>query len=184
MLSNLKLITLIKFPFWKWWCIYMLTLAIIYIVGEIIETFFKPNLNYKSKQKFTLNVTKAGLIAAVIEWCKVNMEYPKHHKYYPTIEVKYYINKKVNGDYSSRSRIIRIFVNNHNSIEDLVDTCIHEYTHYLQMPKEMNQIEYTKYTNSNGYYNNPYEIDAREKAKRYTPKCIKELCKLGYISKK
>ena len=52
------------------------------------------------------------------------------------------------------------------------------------MPKEMNQIEYTKYTNSNGYYNNPYEIDAREKAKLYTPKCIKELCKLGYISKK
>jgi Zn-dependent peptidase ImmA (M78 family) len=110
------------------------------------------------------------------------MDFPKHHKYYPTVEVKYYINKKKSGDYSSKSRLIRIYVNNHQTIEELVDTCIHEYTHYLQLAKETQQLEYTKYNKTKGYFNNPYEIDARKKAKFYTPKCIKDFKKLGYIS--
>ena len=50
------------------------------------------------------------------------------------------------------------------------------------MPKEIQQLEYTKYNKTKGYFNNPYEIDARKKAKFYTPKCIKEFKKLGYIS--
>ena len=182
MTLSIESIILIKFPFWKWWGIYMGTLLVLYIIGEIIENIFKSTPSNYSKKKYTLNVTKAGFINAVIEWCKENMEYPKHHKYYPTVEVKYYKNKKANGDYSSRSRIIRIFVNNHKSIEDLVDTCIHEYTHYLQMPKEAHQIEYNKFNNTKGYYDNPYEIDARTKAKQYTPKCLNDLYKLGYIS--
>jgi hypothetical protein len=51
------------------------------------------------------------------------------------------------------------------------------------MPKEVHQLEYNKYNKTKGYYNNPYEIDAREKAKLYAPKCINDLCKIGYISK-
>lgn len=180
---TLKLINLTNFPFWKWWGIYMLTLLVLYLIGIIIEDFFKPIHQNNSKKKHTLNVTKSGFVNAVIEWCKENMEYPKHHKYYPIVEVKYNINKKANGDYSSNSRLIRIFVNNHTSIEELVNTCIHEYTHYLQIPKEVHQLEYNKYNKTKGYYNNPYEIDAREKAKLYTPKCINDLYKLGYISK-
>ena len=179
----LKFINFNEFPFLKWWSVYMLTLLALYIIGQIIEDFFKSTIQKYTKEKYTLNVTKSRLVKATIEWCKENMEYPKHHKYYPTIEVKYTKNKNTNGDYSSRNRNIRIFVNNHNSIEDLINTCIHEYAHYLQMPKEANQLEYNKYNKAKGYFNNPYEIDAREKANFYTPKCIEHLYKLGYISK-
>lgn len=184
-----KLIILLGISsFWKCWVpIYLVSLVIIYLIGEIIEDNKKTNSKSKKikfKKNYALNVTKSGFVSAVIDWCKENMEYPKHHKYYPTVEVKYNINKKANGDYSSYSRLIRIYVNNHKSIEDLVDTCIHEYTHYLQMPKEVHQLEYNKYNKTKGYYNNPYEIEAREKAEFYTPKCINDLYKLGYISKK
>jgi hypothetical protein len=180
---EIKLIHLNNFSFEKWWVIYMLSLLVLYLLCEIFEVYFKPILQNNYKKKYSLNVTKSGFISAVIEWCKENMKHPKHIKYYPTVEVKYNINKKANGDYSYNSRTIRIFVNNHKSIEELVDSCIHEYTHYLQMPKEVHQLEYNKYNKTKGYYNNPYEIDAREKAKLYAPKCINDLCKIGYISK-
>lgn len=169
--------------FKKWLLIYMLFILVIYLIGEIIEDFFKMEIkNTNNFKNYSLKVSKAGFVKIVIDWCKENMEYPMFHKYYPKVEIKYYINKKANGDYSSNSQIIRIFINNHNSIEGLVGTIIHEYTHYLQMPNKKNQIEYTQYNKTKGYYNNPYEIEAREKAKIYTPKCIKDLCKLGYIS--
>ena len=50
------------------------------------------------------------------------------------------------------------------------------------MPKEAHQQEYNKFNNTKGYYDTPYEIDARTKAKQYTPKCLNDLYKLGYIS--
>ena len=50
------------------------------------------------------------------------------------------------------------------------------------MPKEIQQLEYRKFQKTKGYFNNSYEIDARKKAKFYTPKCIKDFKKLGFIS--
>ncbi len=182
---SIKIILLGISPFWKWWSVYMVSLVVIYLVGVIIEENKKTTTKSKKinfKKGYSLNVAKARFVNLVIEWCQKNMEFPAHHKYYPTVEIKYYKSKKKSGDYSSRSRVIRIFVNNRQTIEELVDTCIHEYAHYLQMPKEINQLEYTKYNKTKGYYNNPYEVDARKKAAFYTPKCVKDLRKLGYIS--
>ena len=169
--------------FWLWWGLYMISLGIIYVICLINEDVENSPSNKKKYhlKSYELNVTKARFINLIIDWCKKNMEFPKHHKYYPTVEIKYYKNKKL-GDYLLQSRKITIYVNNHLTIEELVDTCIHEYTHYLQMPKVSQQLEYTKYNKTKGYFNNPYEIDAREKAKFYTPKCIKDFKKLGYIS--
>ena len=182
---SLKIIFFSNPSFWKWFFICMVLLVVISLIGEIIQdnnkTRSKSN-KIKFKKNYTLNVTKARFVNLVIDWCQKNMEFPKGHKYYPTVEVKYYISKKKSGDYTSNSRVIRIFVNNHQTIEELVDTCIHEYTHYLQMPKNIHQLEYTKYNSTKGYHNNPYEVDARKKAAFYTPKCIKDLRKRGYIS--
>ena len=171
-------------PFWLWWGIYMISIGIIYIICKINEDVQNSPSNKKKYhlKSYELNVTKARFINLIIDWCKKNMEFPKHHKYYPMVEVKYYNTKKVSGDYSSSNRIIRIFVNNHQTINELVDTCIHEYVHYLQMPYQANQEEYNRFNKTKGYFNNPYEIDARKKAKFYTPKCIKDFKKLGYIS--
>lgn len=171
--------------FWKYWLLYMISLGVIYSIGLVIEdnkVQYQREKKYKTKKIKRLNVSKSKFITQVIEWCKQNLEHPKHHKYYPVVEVKYYKTKKVSGDYSSSNRIIRIFVNNHQTIDELIDTCIHEYVHYLQMPFKTNQVEYNKYNKTKGYFNNPYEIDARERAAFHTPICIKDLKRLGYIS--
>ena len=173
--------------FWGWWAIYMISIGVLYVVSLIIEDNQKTISNvkkYNFKKNYGLNVSKAKFVNTVIDWCKENLQYPKYHKYYPSVEIKYYINKKKCGDYSSKNRVIRIFINNHESLDELVNTIIHEYTHYLQMQRDINQQEYNKYNIKMGYINNPYEIDARKKAQFYTPKCIKDLKNLGYISKK
>lgn len=182
---NVKLILLSISPFWKWSCIIIISIGISYVYNLIIENANKPVTQTKKTnfKKHQLNVAKSMFIRIVINWCKENIEHSKHHKYYPTIEIKYYKTKKLMGDYSPANRLIRIFINNHETIEDLVNTLIHEYIHYLQMPRLQEQLEYAKFNQTKGYQNNPYEIDAEEKACIYTPKCINYLIKLNYISK-
>ncbi|RAR73808.1 hypothetical protein [Flavobacterium aciduliphilum] len=171
--------------FWNYWLLYMISLGLLYVIGLVIEDNkknYQSVKNYRTKKNQKLNVNKSKFVNLVIDWCKQNLEHPRYHKYYPIVEVKYYKTKKVSGDYSSSKKIIRIFVNNHQTISELVDTCIHEYIHYLQMPFQSNQVEYDKLNKTNAYYNNPYEVEAREKAAFHTPQCIKELKRLGYIS--
>jgi hypothetical protein len=163
----------------------MILLGVLYVIGLLIEdnkVRYQSEKKYKIKRSQKINVSKAKFINLVIDWCKQNMEHPKYHKYYPIVEVKYYKTKKVSGDYNSSNRKIRIFVNNHQTINELVDTCIHEYVHYLQMPFQTNQEEYNKFNKTRGYHKNPYEIEARKKAAFYTPKCIKDLKRRGYIT--
>ena len=172
--------------FWKYWLIYMISLGVIYIIGLVIEddkVQSQREKKYKPKQKQSLNVSKSKFISQVIEWCKQNLEHPKYHKYYPIVEVLYYKNQKRNGVYLPANLTIKIFVNNHHNIETLVNTIIHEYTHYLQMPRKIDQLEYAKYNKYKGYFNNPYEVEAREKAAFYTPLCIDALKNLGCIKK-
>ena len=76
----------------------------------------------------------------MIDWCKQNMEHPKYHKYYTIVEVLYYKNQKRNGAYLPSNLTIKIFVNNHQNLEELIETIIHEYTHYLQMPRKVDQL--------------------------------------------
>ena len=177
-------IILSSFPFWKYWLIYMISLGVLYVIGLVIEdnkVKYQREKKYKTKNNQRLNVSKSKFITQVIEWCKQNLEHPKYHKYYPVVEVLYYKSKKRNGVYLPSNLTIKIFVNNHQTIDELVDTCIHEYVHYLQMPFQTNQVEYNKFNKTRGYLKNPYEIEARERAAFYTPKCIKELKRLGYI---
>jgi hypothetical protein len=162
----------------------MISLGVLYVIGLVIEdnkVKYQREKKYKTKNNQRLNVSKSKFITQVIEWCKQNLEHPKYHKYYPVVEVLYYKSKKRNGVYLPSNLTIKIFVNNHQTIDELVDTCIHEYVHYLQMPFQTNQVEYNKFNKTRGYLKNPYEIEARERAAFYTPKCIKELKRLGYI---
>jgi hypothetical protein len=67
-------------------------------------------------------------------------------------------------------------------LEELIDTIIHEYTHYLDMPFQQDQKEYNRYLKQKGYYDNPFQINAREKADKYTLICLKEIKLKGLIS--
>jgi hypothetical protein len=51
------------------------------------------------------------------------------------------------------------------------------------MPTQHNQKEYSRYLKQIGYFENPYEINARESADKYTPMCLKEMKRLGFITR-
>ena len=167
--------------FWFWWSVYMSVILIIYIIGLCFESSkgIKPK-----KNDYTIKVTKSKFINEVVKWCRNNMDYPTGHKYYPQVKVCYYKTKRNRyGDYTSNSRLIRIFINNHTSVEELINTIIHEYTHYLQMPTQQDQKEYNRYLKQKGYFDNPFEINARETADKYTSICLKNMIRIGFISK-
>ena len=166
--------------FWFWWAVYMSVILILYI----IELCFESNNEIKSKKKYyNINGTKARFVNEVLKWCMNNMDYPTGHKYYPQVKICYYKTKRNRfGDYTSNDRLIRIFINNHYSVEELINTVIHEYTHYLDMPFQKDQNEYNRYLKQIGYYDNPFEINARETADKYTLICLKDMKRKGLIS--
>ena len=167
--------------FWFWWSLYMSVLLILYIIGSYFE---KSNVTKIKKKDYNIIVTKSKFVNEVLKWCMKNMDYPTGHKYYPQVKICYYKTKRNRfGDYASNTRLIRIFINNHSSVEELIDTIIHEYTHYLQMPTQQDQKEYNRYLKQKGYYKNPFEINARETADKYTSICLKEMKRKGLISR-
>ena len=154
------------------------------LILYIIELCFESNNEIKPKKKYyNINGTKARFVNEVLNWCMNNMDYPIGHKYYPQVKICYYKTKRYRfGDYTSNTRLIRIFINNHSSVEELIDTIIHEYTHYLDMPFQKDQNEYNRYLKQIGYYDNPFEINARETADKYTLICLKDMKRKGLIS--
>jgi hypothetical protein len=166
--------------FWFWWAVYMSVILITYIIGSCFESSKEVG---PKENDYNIKVTKSRFINEVVKWCMNNMDYPTGHKYYPQVKICYYKTKRSRfGDYTSNVRIIRIFINNHNTVKELINTIIHEYTHYLDMPTQQEQKEYNRYLKQKGYFENPYEINARKTADKYTSSCLKEMIRIGFIS--
>ena len=170
----------IFYNFWFWWTVCAVILLLINFIGSDSDRIKE----IKHKKIYTIKGTKSRFVNQVIEWCMNNMDYPTGHKYYPEVKICYYTTKNRRfGDYTSNSRLIRIFINNHCSVAELINTVIHEYTHYLQMPTQQDQDAYNKFLKQKGYFDNPYEIEARLTADKYTAICLKEMIRIGAISR-
>ena len=51
------------------------------------------------------------------------------------------------------------------------------------MPTQQDQDAYNKFLKQKGYFDNPYEIEARLTADKYTAICLKEMIRIGAISR-
>jgi Zn-dependent peptidase ImmA (M78 family) len=72
--------------------------------------------------------------------------------------------------YDDQEGVIFINKDDHKSLNVLVNTMIHEYTHYLQNPHHYHVLSlYLPYTK------HPLEIEADKVARRDTKKCLKEI---------
>ena len=83
----------------------------------------------------------------------------KYRSDFPVIHL-FKSNKKNSnyGEYYNHTNTINIWWKDHEDLEEIARTLIHEYTHYLQF-----WPWYTRYKNNYKYENNPYEVQARQR---------------------
>jgi Zn-dependent peptidase ImmA (M78 family) len=124
--------------------------------------------NYNPKKVNRDQVRK--VCRRAISWCKKNMG-ENESKILPlSLSVR---NKMRDycGYYDHRKNKLIVCLNANETIEELVKTVIHEYTHYLQPIRRY----YSKVGKITGYWNNPYEVEARKNEDELFKKCWKEI---------
>jgi hypothetical protein len=125
-----------------------------------------------------LVINKSSFIKLVLDWCHTNIDHKANRK--PSIVVKYHLSKKALGIYHAANNEIVIYVNNHQTIEQLTNTIIHEYIHARQRNRLFTKM-YDQYSRELGYWENPYEKEARREADRYQGKCTRHLLTNYYL---
>jgi hypothetical protein len=123
-----------------------------------------------------------NIILATNYWCINNLGVNRRRRNQFSIVIKKQTHletilfEKFCGQFSPVSNTVEIFYNNNKTVKDLIQTYIHEYTHYLQPVRKY----YGKLDKQYGYDNNPFEIEARNnekekyrECKRFVDKCLK-----------
>jgi hypothetical protein len=112
-----------------------------------------------------------------IKWCRENLGVNNRKKNKLKVSVRVNFKKtderNFSGSYYSDENRIIVYDINCDTLEDVVSTVIHEYTHYLQSMKK-----YWEYFKTHYYSTHPYEIQARKNEEKYTTECIKSIKKL------
>jgi hypothetical protein len=126
----------------------------------------KKVIDIKTKRRYALLTTK---------WCRENMGVNRRRKEQLKVSVR--INFRGEEDeryikgvfYPDENRII-VYSKNCLTIEEIVSTVIHEYTHYLQ-----SDVKYIELYKIYYYKNHPFEREARKNEDLYTSICMKEI---------
>lgn len=130
------------------------------------------------------NLRRADKIAKLTyKWCEMTFGHPLKTA---ICDFKISRDKRVSlllGYYMDRE--MKVYITNTRSYSELIRTVIHEYTHYLQMPKLSDNSKYYKLDEKYGYENNPMEIEARDAEDKYIVACRKYVySKLPKVKKK
>lgn len=125
-----------------------------------------------TKESSDLKLHK-GHVNKIYEWCKKKYGRSRYNGRYPDIFFKkpHYGVEELWGYYDEVEKYIYINSTKHESIEDLVHTVIHEYTHYLQSMHHYKIL--SQYIQD--HHKHPLEIQADEVADRDSEECIKYL---------
>lgn len=110
----------------------------------------------------------ANLVFLVSEWCKNNLSYKSEM---PIVWVDW--NKSdIYGEYEIDDNEIIVYSRVHEKIEDLIDTTIHEWAHFLQDKKRLlRSLKTYKFSNDL----NPNEIEAIKVAEENISKCWEDI---------
>lgn len=99
------------------------------------------------------------------------------------VKVSSYEHKKTLAVFFPAQKEIKIYIKNHDTVQEIVDSLLHEVTHFKQYQRNPrgNIKEYTKLMGLYGYLNHPMEMEAVNTAKTYMGDCLKYLERNGYI---
>jgi hypothetical protein len=120
---------------------------------------------------------KRQIAKQVLKWCKENMGVNNRRKSLPKVSVRINFRKDeterfIKGIYYSSENRIIVYSVNCETMDEVVSTIIHEYSHYQQSMKK-----YWEYFEFYYYSNHPYEKEARKNEEIYTKKCIRSIRK-------
>lgn len=119
-----------------------------------------------------LKIPKREFVLLVLDWCSSNLGKQKQGY---KLDIKYYRPKGFSGLYFNQTNSIQIFVFDELDLLDLTEIIIHEYVHHLQYANKKTDVEYSKYQSEVGYWNNPFEIEARDISKKQKNQCYKDV---------
>ena len=123
---------------------------------------------------------KKQIVEATYEWCVNKFGSPLKSGIVPDLEIsKNYRFKEFQGEYSER--LITIYAHNCKSVSGLIRVVIHEYTHFLQMPKMNDMSKYEKLCKKFSYETHPMEIEAYESELKHFRNCLKYLQRRNVI---
>ncbi len=107
-----------------------------------------------------------------LKWCKKNLGVSNTKRRNLNFNISFrkrHIGKYIAyGMYCFYRNKITLYIENCNTLNYVVATIIHEYTHYLQ-----SRTQYKKYDEIYYYSTNPYERQAKRNEKLYTKECMK-----------
>jgi hypothetical protein len=141
---------------------------------------FREGLLIQRLSKLTLSdlpIKKTTYCQIVLDWCHESLSTPNSSK--PNLTLKYYPHKKFAGVYKSDSNECQIYIHNHQSLREIANTVIHEYVHSRQKCKDFDKL-YEKHQREVGYEMNPFEVEARDIAKKHEKECLIWVCSQIY----
>ena len=124
-----------------------------------------------------MKIAEAEVIAnKVVGWCAKNLGVSKFHNGLPLVDVSYVSDfPPICGEYDTEENLIHIYTSLNRSVKCLVNTVLHEYTHYLQCTAWIFRFIAKYDIGKTGSKKNPYEIRATANALIYTEKCMRDL---------
>lgn len=142
----------------------------IYVV-VIIFKLFKNSRNPKKIK----DIDTDQLVNDVLIWCINNIEPVVKRSCLPKYRILNESEGTTLGYYDYQTKTITIFPNKHETLESLIDSCIHEYVHHLQIRSQKDNATYKKMSRIKSYYENEYESEARKVASENNRKCMRDL---------
>lgn len=135
--------------------------------------------SFKTNKKVgDIKIPKKKFVLLVLDWCVTNLG---KQKLGYQLDVKYHRPKEFAGYYFNHTRKIQIFVYDELDLLDLTEITIHEYVHHLQYANKKTDVEYSKYQSEVGYWNNPFEIEARDISKKMRNLCYDDIVKSNRV---
>lgn len=95
----------------------------------------------------------------------------------PTLTIRYYSHKKWAGLYYSHTNECVIYLGSHQTIQQMIDTILHEMTHCSQnyQIKDFNRL-YDDQLSKVGYFECKYEREARALSRLHGKACLLWVC--------
>lgn len=141
------------------------------LLGFVILLLLWP----ESSKRNWRDIPPQELVDEIMQWCWGNVRIGKPRRIYPKVIIDNSTKGSVLGEYHYSSKTIVIYYNKHNTLKGLSETIIHEYVHHLQLRHNRDDAKYDKINLKVGYYDNPFEVEARLLARKFRNQCISDL---------